>query len=386
MSDQVVLLVIAGLRHKDLAAMPRLQSRMAEGDEAVLAPGFPCLAGPVQANLLTGVSADRHGVTADWRFDRTRRTIDRRPSVFDRLESPPIGEIMRRHDPRLVAAAIGRGETASARQTLEIGLENARRRPHFLYLYLDDLARAAQRFGPDGAELQHALAELDDALAAWFAAIEEAYGRKAPLWLATGGYVVSPVESVCHPNRILHQAGWLELRDGPTGPVADLERSRALAVVDRQISHVYVAGGQRAMIAEVARLFESQAEIAEIAEVVCGDERRKFDLEHPHSGDVVLISAPRSWQAYPWWSEARHAPAWAGEADSPHKLGADPLELFAVDGRTPLDTALIKGSHGAPARDEAQRSLILSSEPGVIAGRLLADTDACDLVLRQFGI
>lgn len=384
MPDQLVLLVIAGLRRKDLAAMPRLKSRLAEGDEAVLAPGFPCLAGQVQANLLTGVAADRHGVTADCRFDRERRTIERRPFFFDRLESPPIGEILRRHDPRLVSAAVDWGEAAGDnKQRLEIALETARRRPDFFYVYLDNLAQAAQRFGPDSGEVQHTLAVLDSVIDQLCTAVEEAYGDPAPLWLVTGGYTISPVESVCFPNRILHEAGLLKLCDGVDGQVADLDRSRALALVDRQISHVYVADGERPTITEVARLFGSQAEIAEI---VCGDERRKFDLEHPRSGDIVLISAPHSWQAYPWWSEPRHAPAWSGEADSPHKLGADPLELFAANGRAPLDPSLIKGSHGAPARDESQRSVILSSEQGVLASRLLADTDVCDLVLRQFGI
>jgi hypothetical protein len=181
----------------------------------------------------------------------------------------------------------------------------------------------------------------------------------------------------------LYEAGWLELRDGDAGPIADLNRSRAFALVDRQVSHVFVADGQPATIAQVAKLFRSRTEIDE---TLVGEERRRFDLEHRNSGDVILISAPDSWQAYPWWRDGKEAPAWARQTDAAHKLGADPLELFARDGQVPLDLTLIKGSHGAPARDELQRSIIFSSEPGVIAGGLLADTDVCDLVLRQFGI
>ena len=52
----------------------------------------------------------------------------------------------------------------------------------------------------------------------------------------------------------------------------------------------------------------------------------------------------------------------------------------------PLDARLVRGSHGAPARDDAQRGVMLSSERGVLVGRSLADTDVYDLVLRQFGI
>jgi hypothetical protein len=52
----------------------------------------------------------------------------------------------------------------------------------------------------------------------------------------------------------------------------------------------------------------------------------------------------------------------------------------------PLDATLVKGSHGAPPRDEAQRGIIIASEKGVLVGPALADTDVCELVLRQFGI
>ena len=386
MPDQVILLVVAGLRGGDLARMPQLRSLIATGDEAALAPSFPCLAGPVEASLLTGVAAERHGVVGDWLFDHQRRTIDRWTDRWTdgspRFESPPIWDILREHDPQLVSAVVGWGAAPRA-NWLESTIETAQRRPDFLYLYLAELAEVAQRSGPDSAELHLALAEVDRTLGQLIAAINDAYGSQAPLWLVTGGFTVSPVERACYPNQILHQAGLLALRDSDSGPIADLERSAALAIVNRQLSHVYVAGGDRSTIAEVAKLFAAQTEIAE---TLVGAQRRRFDLEHANSGDVILISTPESWQAYPWWGDVAHAPAWAREVGAMHKLGADPLELFACDGRAPLDPSLLKGSHGAPARDESQRSVIYSSEPGVLAGGLLADTDVCDLVLRQFGI
>jgi predicted AlkP superfamily pyrophosphatase or phosphodiesterase len=387
MSDQVFLLVLAGLRRRDLDAMPNLRALLAPGDEAVLAPSFPCLAGPMEANLLTGVTPDRHGVVAGSRFDRSLRTIERNPALLSYLEQPSIGKILHQRDPQLASSIIGFespvGRGAAPRDNLKAAIDALRHSPDFLYLYLADLADVAQRCSPDSNELQTAIADVDGMLGELIASVEEAYGSPAPLWLVTGGFTVSPIESVFLPNRVLYEAGWLELRDGDDGPIADLERSRAFALVDRQVSHVFVADGQPATIAQVAKLFRSRTEIDE---ALVGEERRRFDLEHRNSGDVVLISAPDSWQAYPWWSDGKEAPAWARQTDAAHKLGADPLELFASDSQVPLDLTLIKGSFGAPARDERQRSIILSSEPGVIAGRLLADTDVCDLVLRQFGI
>lgn len=387
MSDQVILLFLAGLRRRDLDAMPHLRALLAPGDEAVLAPSFPCLAGSVEANLLTGVTPDRHGVVADNRFDRSLRTIERNPVRRSYLEQPSIDEILRQHDLRLASSIIGFESpvrwAAAPRDNLKVAIDALRHSPDFLYLYLADLADVAQRCGPDSNELQTALSNVDGMLGELIASVEEASGSPAPLWLVTGGFTVSPVESVLLPNRVLYEAGWLELRDGDDGPIADLKHSRAFALVDRQVSHVFVADGQPATIAQVAKLFRSQHEIDEM---LVGAERRKFDLDHARAGEVILISTPESWQAYPWWSAPEEAPAWARQTEAVHKLGADPLELFAGDGQVPLDLTLIKGSHGAPAREERQRSIIFSSEPGVIAGGVLADTDVCDLVLRQFGI
>ncbi len=39
-----------------------------------------------------------------------------------------------------------------------------------------------------------------------------------------------------------------------------------------------------------------------------------------------------------------------------------------------------------PARDDSQRGVIVASEPGVLVGREMADTDVFELVLNQFGI
>jgi hypothetical protein len=82
------------------------------------------------------------------------------------------------------------------------------------------------------------------------------------------------------------------------------------------------------------------------------------------------------------------APRFARTVDIHRKPGYDPVELH-VDPATrsiPLDARLVRGSHGAPAVTEAQRGVLLSSQRGTFIERPLADTDVCELVLRQFGI
>jgi hypothetical protein len=135
----------------------------------------------------------------------------------------------------------------------------------------------------------------------------------------------------------------------------------------------------------VASLFRDREGIAE---VLVGDERKKYDLDHPRSGEVVLISKPDSWQAYYWWQDDARAPKFARTVDIHRKPGYDPVELFfdMATKSIPLDATLVKGSHGAPAFDESQRGVLIASEKGVLVGQTMADTDVCELVLRQLGV
>jgi hypothetical protein len=103
---------------------------------------------------------------------------------------------------------------------------------------------------------------------------------------------------------------------------------------------------------------------------------------------LVVIAQPSSWLAYYWWLDNARAPAFARTVDIHRKPGYDPVELF-FDPKTreiPLDATLVRGSHGAPARDPGQRGILLASERGVFVECALADKDVADTVLRQFGV
>ena len=125
-----------------------------------------------------------------------------------------------------------------------------------------------------------------------------------------------------------------------------------------------------------------------IAEVLVGDERGRTAWTIRGRARWFWFPTPNSWQAYYYWLDDDAAPGFARTVDIHRKPGYDPVELF-FDPATrsiPLDATLVKGSHGAPARDESQRGVILASEPGVLVGREMADTDVFELVLNQFGI
>ena len=112
-------------------------------------------------------------------------------------------------------------------------------------------------------------------------------------------------------------------------------------------------------------------------------------LDHPRSGDLVLVSGAQQLAGLLLLARRCRRPGLCPHGVDIHrKPGYDPVELF-FDPATPefrSTRGWSAGSHGHSASDNSQRGVIVASEPGVLVGQALADTDVYDLVLRQFGI
>jgi hypothetical protein len=446
MPDFVVLLSIPGLREKDIAAMPNLQRLTSRGDRARLVPSFPCVTCPVQVNMTTGKLPRDHGVIANGFYWRNKQQVEMWTAWNDVVQVPQIWDILHQHNSEITSAvwfpllskgcgadyictpapihnpdgseslwcytqpremygtlrdALGHfplqhfwGPMANIKSTawiIDSAVSAAREhRPNFFYIYLPHLDYAAQKHGPDSPQAQQSLAELDEALGRLVNGFSEAYGgapdeQRTPLYVVASEYVISPVDHVTYPNRVLKEAGLLAVREENGGEELDLGGSRAWALVDHQLSHIFVKDRDRATIATVKDLFDGRAGIDE---VLAGADRERYELAHERAGDVILISTPNSWQAYYWWTDDSRAPKYARTVDIHRKPGYDPVELhFDMATKSiPLDATLVKGSHGAPARDVSRRGVILTSQPGTLEGPPMSDTDVFELVLRQFGI
>ncbi len=439
--NRVILLSIPGLRAGDLANMPALAAVMAQGERATLIPSCPAVTWPVQSNMLTGKLPAQHGVVANGFYWRDRREVEMWTASNDKIAAPQIWDLLHQHDRALTSAVwfpmlskgcgadyicmpapvhnpdgseslwcytkppefygelrdrFGHfplqhfwGPLANIKSTTWIAdsavFAAQRFQPRFSYLYLPHLDYAAQKSGPDSPAALAAVGELDGVIQRLSAGLGEAFAGDEVLWLAAGEYAIVPVAHVAYPNRMLRAAELLHVREESDGEHLDLERSSAWALVDHQISHIFVQDRDQAAIRRVVDVFRNQNGIAE---VLAGNALDKYALGHERSGDVVLISAADSWQAYYWWREDSRAPAYARTVDIHRKPGYDPVELF-FDFATksiPLDASLVKGSHGAPAVSPAQRTVLMSSRP-VLAGRsVLQDIDVCGLVLKEFGI
>ncbi len=440
MPDRVVLLSIPGLRKQDLASMRRLAALADAGDETGLVPSFPAVTCPVQANMTTGKTPRQHGVIANGFYWRDKHEVEMWTAWNECITQPQIWDILHEHDPAITSAvwfplhSKGCGadyvctpapihnpdgseslwcytKPAEMYGTLrdKLGhfplqhfwgpLSNIKstgwicdsaiwaaqqHHPDFLYIYLPHLDYAAQKFGPNSEQATKALGELDEVLGRLIDGVNGAYGERSPLWIVASEYAIVPVDHVEYPNRLLREAKLLSVMNDDDGrEQLDFAGSRAWALVDHQFAHVFVQSS--ADVEAVAMLFRGRRGISE---VLVGKDRAAYELDHERAGEVVLISQPNSWQAYYWWFDDERAPKYARTVDIHRKPGYDPVEMH-LDMATrsiPLDATLVKGSHGAPAHDDAQRGIIIASEKGVLTGPALADTDVCELVLRQFGI
>ena len=257
-------------------------------------------------------------------------------------------------------------------------------RPHFWYIYLPHLDYATQKCGPQSAEAKAALGELDAELGRLIAEFERLHAGSSLLWLVASEYVIAPVSQVVHPNRILREMGLLAITEADGTETVDVAASGAFALCDHQHSHLFLGDAGRAQLGDIVDRFRREPGIAE---VLIHDQLDRYELNHPRAGDLVLVSETNSWQAYYWWTDDARAPSYARKMDIHRKPGYDPVELFfdpATKG-IPLDASLVRGSHGAPVRDESLQGVLLSSQRGVFVERAMADTDVAGIVLGQFG-
>jgi len=439
MPDHVVLLSIPALRQQDVAFMPRLQSLVGAGDVAELVPGFPALTCTVQANMTTGLPPSEHGVVANGFYWPEQQAVEMWTSPNGCVDRPQLWDILHKHDPTLRSAVwfplhskecgadtictpapihnpdgseslwcYTRPESLYAELLNEFGhfplqhfwgpMANIKSsawivdsaihaadsyRPNLFYIYLPHLDYAAQKSGPDSDAARRALLDLDAEIGRLIDGFAAAYGDEHLLWLVASEYVITPVNHVSYPNRVLREAGLLAVREEEDGEHLDIAGSQAWALVDHQMSHVFVRDAD--VLDQTADLLAHQAGVAE---VLSRDQLDRYDLEHARCGDLVVVSTPDSWQAYYWWLEDNKAPKFARTVDIHRKPGYDPVEMYwdAEHKCIPLDTSLVQGSHGAPPHTPQQRGVLLSSEQGVFVERPLGDVDVADIVLRQFGI
>jgi len=240
-------------------------------------------------------------------------------------------------------------------------------RPDLLLTYLPHLDYSGHRHGPDSEEHRAAARQLEPLLAPLIAAAEADGARVIVL----SEYSFVPVGRTVAPNRALREAGFLAIRDVDGAEYLHPGDSRAFAMVDNQVAHVYFprAGDLAADVRKVRRLLKG---LDGVADVLGRAQMAERNLDHPRSGELVALAEPDAHFVYYWWLDDAKAPPFARTVDIHAKPGFDAAELF-VDPETktiPLSADRVRGSHGLALDDGRGWGVFLASPaPEELAGR-----------------
>lgn len=221
------------------------------------------------------------------------------------------------------------------------------------WVYIPHMDYDLQRLGPDDPKCVAALSALLGLLGPLVNRIRADGGRVVVL----GEYGLTSVKRSAAPNAAFAQSDLL-VADG-RGEV-DYDRSRAFAMVDHQVAHVYCRDSSAADQAE--RILRKMPEVDTLHR---GDDRAKVGLNCDRAGDLVAFTHQDAWFEYRWWNDWSKAPAYAWTVDIHSKPGYDPTELFMdmPKRRVRADQPeLVKGSHGALPKDPADWPIIAGIE------------------------
>ncbi|MBM4016914.1 MAG: alkaline phosphatase family protein [Planctomycetes bacterium] len=216
-------------------------------------------------------------------------------------------------------------------------------KPDLMLTYLPHLDYSGRRAGPAADAHRAAARELEPLAAALLSAAEADGGRT----LVLSEYSFLPVRRQVALNRVLREAGLLALREIAGAEYLYPGDSRAFALADNQVAHIYMPNSPN-VEADARRVRALLAKTEGVAEVLGAEGKAARGLDHVRSGELVALAAPDAHFAYYWWLDDAKAPPFARTVDIHSKPGFDAAELL-VDMATrsiPLSAAGIRGSHG----------------------------------------
>lgn len=371
----LLVLDVVGLTPRLLEHMPRLRAVGERGFRAPLDTVLPAVTCPVQSTFLTGELPSGHGIVGNgwyfrelgdvllWRqhnalvggdklWDAARRAAPgytvanicwwyaMGADVNWTVTPRPVYHADGRKDPdcytdppglhdRLTASlgafplfsywGPGAGIDSSrwiSRATRRMLTENS---PDLTLAYLPHLDYDLQRFGPSHPRAAAAARELDGVLAPL---LDTAEARGTTV-VALSEYGITDVSRPVDINRALRAEGLLRVHTQAGMEYLDPWTSRAFAVADHQVAHVYVRNP--ADLSAVRKVCE---QLPGVELVLDAEGKAAHGLDHPRSGELVLVAGADAWFTYYYWLDDRRAPDFARIVEIHRKPGYDPAELL----------------------------------------------------------
>ncbi|MER6350811.1 nucleotide pyrophosphatase/phosphodiesterase family protein [Streptomyces sp. NPDC001634] len=272
--------------------------------------------------------------------------------------------------------------------------------PDLTLVYVPHLDYEPQRSGPDSSATIRAARQLDAALGP----LIDHFLHAGAVVVALSEYGIMPVSRPVDINRALRRAGLLEVHTQDGMEYLDPWTSRAFAVADHQVAHVYVKDP-----ADMDTVTKLLGDLDGIDQVLDAAGKQAHGLAHERSGELVAVAAPDAWFTYYYWLDDARAPDFARQVEIHRKPGYDPAELLYDDTvpavklraagqvarkklgfryriRTvPLDPSGVRGSHGRLPTDPDHGPVLLCSEHQQ-ARQAYAATEVKSLLLTLAGL
>ncbi len=455
----LVVIDVVGLTPRLLGHMPRLAAVADTGWQAELGTVLPAVTCTVQSTLLTGALPREHGIVGNgwyfrdlgevllwrqhnalvggdklWHAARRARpgytvanicwwyamgadvdwTVTPRPIYYadgrkepDCYTYPPElhGELTAELGPFPLFTYWGPAAGLPSSRWICRAAEQvmARHNPDLTLVYVPHLDYDLQRFGPSAPQAAAAAAELDGVLGPL---LDAARARGATV-VVLSEYGITEARRPVDVNRALRSAGLLRVHTQDGMEYLDPWTSRAFAVADHQIAHVYVADP-----ADTEAVRKLCTDLPGVAEVLDDAGKAAHGLDHPRSGELVLLAEPDAWFTYYYWLDDARAPDFARLVEIHRKPGYDPAELLfdpaapgAAKRRAGLallrkklgmrylmsvvgldaGAAAVRGSHGRLPGDPSDGPMLLCSRPDAARPRYEA-TEVKRLLLQLAGL
>ena len=428
---RIAVLNVVGLTKGLIAKnLPRIRKIAENLETTSFTPAFPAVTTTAQATYLTGTSPSDHGIVGNGWYEREDAEVRFWKQSNHLIRGEKLWEALRREKgdfrcakmfwwynmyssadwsvtPRPIYPADGRkvfdvyAHPPGLRDKLvgELGefpfpsfwgpraglpssqwiADSARwveewEQPDLNLVYLPHLDYGLQRWGPDapemGAEFE-AIDRLVDELISFFV-------KRGVEVVLLSEYGISKVRKPVHLNRVFRDKGWLQIKNELGLELLDAGASRAFAVADHQVAHVYVRDDS--IRNEVRCVLEATEGVAEVRESGFGD-----GIGARRAGDFIAVSSPESWFTYYYWMDDMVAPDFARTVDIHRKPGYDPAELHldpalslpririasfllrkklgfrALLPVIPLDASLVGGSHGRDDVPEHEQPVLVGA-------------------------
>jgi predicted AlkP superfamily pyrophosphatase or phosphodiesterase len=395
-----ILIDVVGLEpdHLDSGLVPNIVRISEAGETARFVPTFPAVTSTVQASILSGKYPREHGIISNGLYDRNTYNVSFWEQSSSLVQVPRIWDSAKQEENKKTAVLFWQntmyansdivvtprpihlddkvvmwcyskpvgyyerlkekfgefdltsywGPFASSKSSewitnaAEYTLETER--PNFLFVYIPHVDYSAQRYGKGSVQVKDDIKKADEMVGRIVNKSIDLGINDQTQFVILSEYSFNDVNSAIPLNLVLRDAGLLSIRPINEKEYLDFEYSKAFAMVDHQIAHIYIKEGYER---ETREVLESTKGI----DMVLNDRGKKdLSIDHERSGELIAISERDKWFSYYWWNDESLAPDFARKVDIHRKPGYDPVELF-VDQKTrsiPLDPSLVKGSHGRP--------------------------------------